>query len=415
MMTQAKKIYVNFSYLFPLTIAFILPFGINYSPIVILWAIAFFCFDNVSLGLKTIFKNPWTYVFFAFFLIHTISYFFSHNKAEAATIIERKLSFFAIPLLVVGSRELSGIQIKNTLITFVSGCFLASVVSLIRAFYLWIVSDVNAFFYSDFTFLMHPSYFAMYLIFSQIIIILYYKTWLSHLSQLNLKIALLSFVLLLCIFLSSSKMGLITAAVLIPATLTIQLYKKGFKKTIALFYVVFIAAIFIAYQLFPQPFERLKRAVSVASSVETIDKTDAESTAVRILIWKEASALIKQHLWFGVTPGDVNDELCRVYEEKGLTGALRKQLNAHNQYLQTFLGTGIPGFVLVLVMTIGLMIYGLYKNKLLLVIFAALITMNFLVESMLQAQAGFMFYAFFACFFLRYDLSTFALPKTNKS
>lgn len=398
-MTRAKKIYANFSYLFPSTIAFILPFGINYSPVIILWAISFFCFDNVSQGLKTVFKNPWTYIFFTFFLIHVSGYFFSDNKAEALTIIERKLSFFAIPLLLFGSQSLSEIQIKNTLISFVSGCFLASIVSLIRAAYLWIVSDVNAFFYSDFTFLMHPSYFAMYLIFSQIIVILYYKNWLYHLEQLNLKIALISSVLLLCIFLASSKMGLITAAILIPVALTIQLYKNGFKKTIVVFYVIFIATVFVAYQLFPKPFERIKMAVSVASSVETIDKTDAESTAVRILIWKEASELIKRNIWFGVTPGDVNDELCRVYAEKGLTGALRKKLNTHNQYLQTFLGTGVAGFVLIIIMTIGLLLYGLYKKKLLLIVFSVLIIMNFLVESMLQAQAGFMFYAFFACFF----------------
>ncbi|MCC6180695.1 MAG: hypothetical protein IT237_02565, partial [Bacteroidia bacterium] len=103
-------------------------------------------------------------------------------------------------------------------------------------------------------------------------------------------------------------------------------------------------------------------------------------------------------------------KLVQASEQEGMTGALRKKLNAHNQYLQTFIGTGLIGFVILLLMTIGVLVYSIYTKNLLLMLFSALTTSNFLVESMLQAQAGFIFFIFFLCFLLKYNVSNF---KTN--
>jgi O-antigen ligase len=153
----------------------------------------------------------------------------------------------------------------------------------------------------------------------------------------------------------------------------------------------------------PQPFERIKEAFKVTASAEKIDKTDAESTAVRILIWKESVKLITSNFWFGVTPGDSHDKLIEAYEREGLTGALIKKLNAHNQFLQTFIGTGLLGFILLLLMTIGSLIYGLFKKNYILSLFSILMILNFLVESMLQAQAGFIFFVFFFCILTQYN------------
>jgi hypothetical protein len=63
--------------------------------------------------------------------------------------------------------------------------------------------------YSDFNFFLHPSYFAMYLVFAQLIVMIFYPVWLSHLAYLNINIGFISFLLLFATFLCSSKMGLI--------------------------------------------------------------------------------------------------------------------------------------------------------------------------------------------------------------
>lgn len=402
-MSKLKSTYLQFGYNIPLLIAFFLPFGINHAILILIWAISFFAFDNnVKQGLKNVFSNKWSYVLLAFFLIHALGYFFSLDKSDALNAIEIKLGFLAFPILVFAS-QFNEIQIKKIVISFVSGCVLATVICLFRAFYLYFFEDVNAFFYSDFNFFLHPSYFAMYLVFAQLIVMLFYPTWLSHLAYLNIKIGFISFLLLLATFLCSSKMGLITAFLLIPTTLFVILYKNGYKKLIVGSLIVFVLGLFLSYKFLPQPFERIKVAFKVTASAEKIDKTDAESTAVRILIWKESVKLTQSNFWFGTTAGDANDKLIEAYEKEGLTGALIKKLNAHNQFLQTFIGTGIVGFVLLLLMTFGAMIYGFVVKNYLLVVFSVLMIFNFLVESMLQAQAGFIFFVFFFCILTQYN------------
>jgi O-antigen ligase len=390
----------------PLLIAFLLPFGINYSFLIIIWAISFFVLDDVKTKLNKVFINKWFLIFITFFLIHVLGYFFSSNKLEALTAIEIKLSFLAFPILFYAS-VFNEVQVKKILISFVSGCFIASLLNVFRAIYLYLFNDINAFFYTEFSYFMHPSYFAMYLIFAQLIILFFYNKWLSHLSHLYFKLGFISSLFLITIFLCSSKMGLITAFLLLPTSFFVILYHKGYKKIIMGLVVVFFVAFLSAYKIFPTPFERMKYALKVSTNTENIDKTDGESTAVRILIWKESIQIIKNNFLFGTTPGDANDFLVESYKHDGLTGALRKNLNAHNQFLQTFIGTGIFGLVLLCIFTFGAVIYGFITKNYILLLFSVLVIFNFLVESMLQAQAGFIFFVFFFCLLTRYHIHKF--------
>jgi O-antigen ligase len=403
-LAKLKHIYLNFGYNLPLIIALFLPFGINYSPIILMWLVAFFVFQDFKHDFALVFKNKWALIFFSFFLVHFIGYFFSDNKSEAITAIEIKLSFLAFPILFYSSKYNSE-QVKKIIISFVTGTFLASLLCLLRAFYLYLFEDKNSFFYSEFSFFLHPSYFAMYLVFSLLLVVIYYPKWLLHLPNLKFKLVFISLVFLITIFLCSSKMGLITAFFLIPSTLGVLLFKNGYKKTIIGFILILIFGILISYKLFPTPFERIKVAFKVSASSEKIDKTDAESTAVRILIWQESIKIIKDNFLFGTTAGDANDKLIESYQKEGLTGALIKKLNAHNQFFQTFIGTGIIGFILLMLFTLGAFICGIFKKNFMLSLLSILMIFNFLVESMLQAQAGFIFFMFFFCLITQYNFN----------
>ena len=405
--------YLEHGYNLPLLIVFFLPFGINYAILILLWTLCFFCFDNVKSKLQNVFKNKWSLIFLSFFFIHAIGYFFSVDKSSALNVIESKLSFLVFPILIFASNY-KELQLKKIIISFVSGCVLTSVMCIFRAFYLYYFQNFNSFFYTEFSYFMHPSYFAMYLILAQLIVMLFYPHWLKHLSNLFVKIGFMSVVFLTSIFLCSSKMGLITAFLLLPLPFTIILYNRAYKKMIVGLVVAFIASIAVSYKVFPTPFDRIKTAFKVTATSQTIDKTDAESTAVRMLIWNEAVTIIKQHVLFGTSPGDANNTLYKAYEQNGITGALNKKLNAHNQFLQTFIGTGIIGFVLLLLMSFGTLVYGFFQKNYILILFSVLIIFNFLVESMLQAQAGFIFFVFFSCLLIKYNLSHQITHSSNR-
>ncbi len=404
MFQKFKHLYSNYFFIFPLLIAFLLPFGINYGIFIALWFICFMLFGDLKLGFKRVAQNKLSYIFYLFFVIHAFGCFFSNNKEEALSSIEIKLPFLFFPLLIF-SHQFKSLDIKKIFISFVSGCFIVSLVCLFRAFYRGYFEHTNSFFYSDFTYFLHPSYFAMYLIFAQLIVVLYYNKWLQHLKNLNLKIGLISIVFLSCIFLASSKMGLIVSVIVLPITLFIILFQKRNTKMIIALLLSVLVVFSLSYKFFPTPFVRLKIAFEVSTSSQSIDLNNAESTAVRILIWKEAVEIIKTHFFIGTTAGDANDVLFQAYQNKGLTGAINKKLNAHNQYLQTFIGTGILGFILLLLLTVGTVFYGFAKKNYLLVLFSIILIFNFMVESMLQAQAGFIFFTFFICILTQYDLS----------
>jgi O-antigen ligase len=380
-----------------------LPFGINYAVFILIWSICFFLFDDVKNSFNSILNNKWSFIVIGFFLLHSLGYFYSENKSEALSAIEIKLCFLAFPILFFGS-HFSHTHVKKIVISFVSGCMLVSFLCIFRACYLYFFEDTNAFFYSDFSYFIHPSYMAMYLVFALLIVMLFYKNWLAHLHLLNIKLGFMAVVFLVTIFLCSSKLGLLSAFILLPTTFSVLLYNKGYKKIIIGLVLGLLGLATASYKLFPTPFKRFQTAIYVTKSSQTIDKTDAESTAVRILIWKESIKLIKNKFWFGTTAGDVNDKLIESYEKEGLTGALTKKLNAHNQFLQTFIGTGFIGFVLLILMTLFLIVYSFIKKNYILMLLSILISLNFMVESMLQTQAGFTFFTFFLCLILKYNL-----------
>ncbi|MDP2385892.1 MAG: O-antigen ligase family protein [Bacteroidota bacterium] len=377
-------------------IAFLLPFNFGVAIVLVLSLTVFFFLGKLKTGLANFIHNKWAYLFLAFFLIHAICYFFSHNKAEAGTAIEIKLGFIAFPLLIF-TQQYSRIDIRKVLRSFAIGTIVCSLFNIVRGvFYFITENEIKYFFYSEFSFFMHPSYYAMYAVFSIVILSLFGFNYFKK-SAFNVAIVVVASILLgVCIFMSSSKMGMLSLFVSLPVILFYVLVKQ--KKFLLLGAILFTIASGLFFVLRSEfaPVQRLKNAFNFASSSEIIDKTTGESNAVRVLIWSEASTLIKQHLLLGVTPGDANDELYKAYEKEGMTGALEKHLNAHNQFLQTAIGTGLVGTLLLFLLTFGILITGFIRKEMVMILFGLIIILNFLVESMLQTQAGTLFFVFFA-------------------
>jgi len=400
-----KALYDKYAYLFPLAMAAAMPFLAGVPVVIVLWLLCFLLGAELRSSMQRLLRNPWFYIVTAFFVLHALGYFYAANKPEAMFSIEIKLSYLALPFLFFSSafRKTELIRIA---LAFIISCISVCLFNLGRALYFYLSEGVNYFYYSDFSYFMHPSYLAMYLVLAVLMLIVWYPRWYA-VSAGMLTFLLGGFVLLsACVFLSSSKMGILAYGLLVPATvLYLQLTKKRYKLLLTSA-AGLVLAFALAYHFFPHPFYRIRVALQ-ASSEQQIDKTSTESTAVRKLIWHEAGGIIKKNTWTGVSPGDANDALYTAYAESGLTGALSKHLNAHNQYLQTFIGLGLPGMILLTLMTLGTLVLGLIRRNCNLFLFSLLTILNFMVESMLQTQAGVLFHAFFLCFFLQYDFGTF--------
>ena len=136
-------------YFFPVLFCFCLPFGsLVLSGLVVLWTItSFFNIDKEQLKKGLSNKNFWWIV--SFFLLTALSALFSSNKSEGGFSVEVKMSFLLLPFFFFCFKWPIQI-IKRCLVSFVSGCFFACLVLIIRAFYYASTGHAEYFFYTYF-------------------------------------------------------------------------------------------------------------------------------------------------------------------------------------------------------------------------------------------------------------------------
>jgi O-antigen ligase len=382
-------------YFLPVLFCFCLPFGRKIdSWLIIGWVFVSF-FNIEPARFKEGLKNRNLQLMILFFILTVVSAIFSSNKYGALFSIEVKLSFLFFPYLLFCFTW--PVQIlKRCVVAFVSGCFFVCVFLIARAGSYAYVGHSEYFFYTNFSYFLHASYFAMYLVTALFLMALFYKRWFSAQKPVMFSVYFFAAVFVITIFLCASKLGIISFFVIMPLVLIYKLKERINFKTIIVLISAVVLVLIAALYIFPDSFSRL-RSISALSTAP--DKTSSESTAVRVLIWEQSITLIKENFLFGTGIGDVNDVLYKAYKENGLTGALDHKLNAHNQFLQTFIGLGVFGFVLLLLLTIGQFIKSLLRKNVLLFLFMSLIILNFLVESMLQTAAGILYFSFFFCLY----------------
>jgi O-antigen ligase len=342
------------------------------------------------------FSNRSLWLMLAFFALTLLSAVMSHDRSGALGAVEIKLSFFIMPWLLFCFKWPLPI-IKRCVTAFVSGCFFACLYLILRASIYTYMGGEGYFFYTLFSDFIHASYFAMYLVLAIVFVLIFFPVWFKTQRTIIYSSWLFTGVFIGSIFLCSSKAGILSMLIAIPLTFYYKYRRRLHWRMIATLIASCVIVVFAARTLFPQSFQRLNALTNI--EVQNIDKSAVESTSVRLLIWHEAAQIVKEHFWLGTGVGDANNTLYSYYAEHGITGALQHRFNAHNQFLQTFIGMGIFGLALLLLLTVGQVVSGIMNRNFLLFLFSLVIVLNFLVESMLQTSAGVLFFSFFYCLF----------------
>ncbi|MBK9283658.1 MAG: O-antigen ligase family protein [Sphingobacteriaceae bacterium] len=388
-------------YFFPVLFCFALPYGTLFlSGLILVWSLSSFFVIKKDLLIQG-FKNKYFLILSSFFLFTALSALFSDNKSEALFNVENKLSFIVFPYLLFCFKWPTQI-LKKCVVAFISGCFFACVLLIGRAFVYYFQGDAAYFFYNAFSFFIHPSSFTMYLIFAVCLSVIYYPSWFKEIKMYRYVTYLFNIIFIVTIFLNSSKIGIISS---VFCFIILFLHKNKHRlnfKFVGVVVLTIIVLSFVLFQIFPTTFERLQAITEF--NPELIDKASTESTGVRYLIWEQSLLIIKENFLWGVTVGDANDALLNAYQNNGMTGAFEHQLNAHNQFLQTFIGLGIIGFLLLSSFTFGALLKAILRKNIVLILFLIFIVLNFLVECMLQRSDGTLFFVFFYCFLNRRNI-----------
>jgi O-antigen ligase len=360
-------------------------------------------------------NNFWFWWFFAFYTWYIIGAFYSDNSDEAGRLILLKITLFLWPLAFGSLSRIGAKQVKIILYAFIGGMLVSSLICIFLSFIKFLeFRDWNYFFGQELAHwrFLSNHYFAMYTSFSILILaadILGSKP--KEDSFKTIKIILLIYFGIFLVMLSVRMQFIalpISLFALFFASDVGRLRKMKFAK-IGMFSVVLFA---VAVLVFP---DSRRRIVETVHELRSLDKVvDNKQTNHRVYIWREGVEVIKENVLFGTGTGSEDQALAKrlnkvdakFWDSGGVYYLSRGGYNYHNQYLQWLASNGVLGLVFLVVM-IGVALFSsLRKKKGLVSAWLVLILVSFLTESMLERQAGVLFFSFFFGLFVINPLPT---------
>ncbi len=337
------------------------------------------------------------------YILYLVGFLYSKNQYYAFLDLQTKLSLLIFPIFFATIDDNILTKKKDKILYYyILGCIVTTIILLVHSsLNFWESSSFDEFYYSNLTWYHHASYIAMFLIFT--IGILYYKFYTpDQKSNKKYKIVLIFLIIYFSFFvlILSSKAGIISLLIIFLCHLVFLIYQKKYVGSIAML-LIYVLTLWAGSNYLSVTSNRLSSAQQAITS-ENHDISSNESTTERLLIYQSSLTIIKENILLGVGTGDANDALIKYYKTHQYSGALENRLNAHNQYLQTFIAIGILGFI-VLICTLFIPVFKAFKKRnILYLLLLLLVSFNLLFESMFERQAGVVFYSFFNGLFFFY-------------
>lgn len=346
----------------------------------------------VKKGAVDFFKHAYSVLIISFVLFYLAHSLIFTGQVAQSVVIKILLLLYWLTLFQL--EKIIRIKPRYLITAYLFGCAAFSVFILYISFTNFNTSGWEAFFYNDLLDHVKANPITHSLYFNLAIIFLgnnygYLKNKLWKLAYL---IMLMLFILM--VILCGSKIGYI---VLFISVLTSFFY-------IVRTWKLRVLAILLSVVLFGGAYQQIdyvnKKVKGFKWQLTRHEKIPMEHRLPRAIIWPEAKLLIKENFWTGVGVGQSVDALIERYEVIEYDKGIRERFNAHNQFLETFLQTGIFGFLLL----ITFFIYGYYvalKNgNVLYAVFLSIVIFYMLVESLFETQMGMVAFAFFNALFL---------------
>jgi O-antigen ligase len=326
-------------------------------------------------------------------LIYIIGLMLADNMDQAKFDVVQKLSIPILGCLLI----IGGLNFKPGLLWIKRIFLLSNLIAVLVCFYIsfkaYLISgSLNEFYYVSLSHLLHTAFFSMYLCFCLAILLDDMINPKGIIHQLWPKI-LLILIFIITIYLLASKSGIITMFVIICFFAIKFIQQKIQSKRVKIISLSAALILIAITALFAGASNRLSTILSDLKNVELASDENLDTSGQRILVWSSALSVIKENFWFGTGTGDDNDALLAEFKKRGYEFLYVKKLNAHNQYLQTFIALGIGGFLFFLFYSLLPLYYGWKNNDLLLISLALIIIINALTESIFSRQAGVIFWS----------------------
>ncbi len=341
---------------------------------------------------KSIKGNKTWWFFLAYYLFHVISLLWSENYKYAFFDLQVKLSFLLGPVVFAGI-SLSENDWKSLRRAFILGTFVTCLICLGHAFMQFNTEGTTEyFFYNKLSYFSHPTYLLIYLNLSLLFIVYELFDRKEDNRWWKRSYSIIIFIQLFVIFLLSARTALATCLITLIVYTIVLIRQSKLRRSDAPVVILFFATA-ILFQLGILHFNN--RYEQVANMIEHPESKEENSTSIRYNLWKIAGDLISEHPVIGVGIGDIKEELVKKYEAYHYEYGIINRISPHNQYLHTAVILGITG-VLLLIFMLGSAFFLAWRNgDWIYMLFIVIITLNCITESILERQAGILFFVIF--------------------
>ncbi|NVK26415.1 MAG: O-antigen ligase family protein [Flavobacteriia bacterium] len=391
------------------TAAFVvlLPFQWKFPPIslfIMLLGVVFLFFLNRDY-LTNLRKSTYFWPILGYYALVAIGLTYTDFPKEGAKDIQVQIALIAWPFGLGCLNALSKNAIHRILWYFVRATALSSVLLLSLAFTNYLGDgEINHFFYKHLSAweLVPQHYLSMYISFALLIILnrvinrrstinrirlveilLYGTVFLTMQVLLSVRIQLIALPLaLLPVIYSGLKTGLLTRKMKRIGGLSIPL-------------------LVIAFISLPGTQRRIVETYHEIRSFNRV--VEKKQTNHRVYLWRYGTDVISENWLLGTGTGGANEALhvklqdCRAkfWDGEKVYYLYDKKYNVHNVFLQAWMTHGIAGILLVVLILFGPLIRALRQKDQMVAGFLLLAIVSFTTESMLERQAGVLWFAAF--------------------
>ncbi|MBL7942169.1 MAG: O-antigen ligase family protein, partial [Flavobacteriales bacterium] len=329
------------------------------------------------------------------------SYFSTQHLHDAGKELEYKLSYVVFPLIGILIAPMPSVKVRRVLWWFVYGGLSFMLISIGYGTYRSLqLHDWTYLTYNHLGMeIFHPTYAAIY----QCFILGFMMLAASGNEFLFGNKRLHYFFILFIPFyvsLLASKAGEISL-LLTVVWCAWKWYRSGMslRQTIPLSLALISIGLLSTF-LLPVSFKRISNAIDAPALPAQSITWANNSTQLRWVAWRAAFNVIKVNP-LGVGAGDSTPAMMEYYEQWGEKRAHEEKLNAHNQFLQVTVEHGWPGLTILMLALTSLAMYSWRQRHHIMQLLLWLCVFNFLFESVLEVQAGIVFFCFWSVLFLK--------------
>jgi len=386
--------------------------NINLILLTILWLAD----GNFRMKWQRLKEAKWTWPFLIYYLILLIGMLHTTDVNRGFAMLDKKIIFLAFPVLFATGRVMNTEFFGFLKRSFVYACSVVVLVCLVlasRSFFYGRpienfdirTNDQFASFHPDassawpyFSYIelahgvgIHPGYLSMYLVFC--LIILFSEDYQTRTDRIiHGAIAFLIVCTLPLLASRTATLAFICSAVYIVV-------KKIQERQFKIYIPIVFAVVFFGLLLWLTPIARFRVIEEPLNTKYKADTTvtNWNSVSYRLLEWQASWSVIKANWFAGVGTGGNSKAVAHFYEHYNKTTA-GLDLNAHNEYMQIWTESGLPGiFTFLLCLTVGL--FPLRSDPSY-ISFIIIFSLMCLTESMGELQKGIAFFCLFQALFL---------------